>query len=199
MSKSSLAHEQLEWTKQKLDEIDATLASLEDSAKSLSSDARTEAERALAQIEKARNDLSENFETLRAQGKVTGDYAYAALEAKWTEVELGLQNYLASAATQADTVKKALAARAAAQRESWQKALAVVQATASEAVERARIEVEAAADRLTEAAAKVEAKFGQASNAGDESWKAIQSAIAETRSIHERTWKKITDSFAKIG
>ncbi|KIZ47579.1 MULTISPECIES: hypothetical protein [Rhodopseudomonas] len=199
MLKTSLAHEQLEWTKQKLDEIDATLASLEESAKSLSSAARIEAERALARIATARNEFSRNADVLRAQTADAGEETYAALLAKWTEVELGLQTYLAAAASQADTVKNAFAARAAAQRVTWQKSLATIQAAASETVERARIEADAAAARLSEAAAKVEAKFGQASNAGDESWKAIQSAIAEAHAVQQRTWKAITDSFAKLG
>jgi DNA repair exonuclease SbcCD ATPase subunit len=199
MPRSSIAHQQLEWSKQQLDEIDATLASLAESAKNLSSDARAEAERALAQIATARNEFSKKVDALHAQATEGGEETYAALLAKWTEVELGLQTYFASAATQADTVKNAFAARAAAQRATWQKSLATLQAAASETVERARIEVDAAAGRLTEAAGKLEAKFGQVATAGDESWKAIQSSIVEARAIQQSTWKKITDSFAKLG
>ena len=136
MSKQSLAHESLEWTKQKLDEIDAILASLEDSVETLKSEARREADRAIARIQTARRAFKVKVDDIRADAaavKGTADDAYVALEAEWAEVELGFQAFLTAAAGQADVVKKALAARAEAQGKSWQSSLSAIRAAASNA------------------------------------------------------------------
>lgn len=199
MPKSSHAHEQLEWAKQKLGEIDATLASLENSVAGLNRDARADVEQALAKIKTARKAFSEKADTLRTDAKEAGEEAYAALEAKWTDVELGFQDYLTAAAGQADSVRKALVVRGEAQRVSWQKSLDVVRSSASEAIERARGDIDAIAAQLAETATKAEANLGKVSASGNESWKVIQHAIEETRAVHERAWKKISESFAKLG
>lgn len=201
MSKQSLAHESLEWTKQKLDEIDAILASLEDSVETLKSEARREADRAIARIQTARRAFKVKVDDIRADAaavKGTADDAYVAREAEWAEVELGFQAFLTAAAGQADVVKEALAARAEAQGKSWQSSLSAIRAAASDAIDQARGDIDAAIGRLTAETEKAQTKLGRVSAAGDESWQAIKSGLEETRSAYERTWKKITDALAKV-
>ncbi len=202
MSKQSLAHQNLEWAKQKLDEIDATLASLEDSVETIKSDARKEADRAIARIQAARNTVKAQVDAASAEAmavKGIADDAYVALEAQWAEVDSAFQAFLTAAAGQADIVKKALAARAEAHRRAWQTSLEGIRAVASDAIDQARGEVDAAFRRLAAETEKAQAKLGQFSTAGDESWKAIKNGLEETRSVYERTWKKITDALTKVG
>lgn len=202
MSKQSLAHENLEWTKQKVDEIDAILASLEDSAQTLKSDARKEADRAIARIRAGQNAFKAKVDAARAEAaaaKGIADDIYVALKAEWVEVELAFQDFLIAAAGQADVVKKALAARVEAQRKSWQASLHAIRAAASDAIDQARAEVDAAIHRLSAETEKAQAKLGKASAAGDESWKAIKNGLEDMRSVYERTWKKINDALTKTG
>lgn len=86
MSKQTLAHEYLEWSKQKLGEIEATLASLDSSVEALKSDARKEADRAIARIRTARDAFKAKVDALRSDAAATKaitDDAYAVIEAEW--------------------------------------------------------------------------------------------------------------------
>ncbi|MGX1101388.1 CerR family C-terminal domain-containing protein [Amorphus sp. MBR-141] len=201
MTKQSRAHEQVEWTKQKLDEIDATLASLEKSVDDVRGDARKDADRALGRLKAAREAYAKKVDTLRADVDAARDVAdavYDSLEAEWDEIELAFQSFLTAAADQADVAKAAVSARAEAQRLSWQHSVDAIRASASQAVDRAHGEFDAALERLDAARFKVEAKLGQASAAGDESWQAVKDGIDQTRQAHERTWKKISEAISKI-
>lgn len=202
MSKQNIAHGSLEWTKQKLDEIDAILASLEGSVATLKSEARKEADRAIARIKVARDAFKAQVDAAQAEAataKGIADKAFATLEAEWVEVELAFQAFLTAAAGQADVVKKAIAARAEAQRKAWQGSLDAVRKAGTDAVNQARLELDAAVRRLTAEAERTQAKVGKVSTAGDESWKAMKDGLEEIRSVYDDTWKKINDALAKIG
>jgi hypothetical protein len=201
MSKHSLAHEYLQWTKQQLDEIDTTLAALEGTVEQLKVDARAKADRALARIRSARDAFKARVQALRSDAssaKSIADDAYLAVEPEWTEVELAFQDFLAAASGQAGVVKQALADRAEAQRQSWQSSLRAIRADASAAIDQARTEGDAAIRRLATEADKAKAKLGKVPAAGDESWKAIKQGLDEVISVYDRTWKKVSEAVAKI-
>jgi hypothetical protein len=201
MSKQSLAHEYLEWTKQKLEEIDATLSALDDLVKTLKSDARTKADAAIVQIRAARDAFKAKVDALRsdiAASKAVADDTYVSLKAEWAEVELAFQDFLAAAAGQANIVKQAVTDRAEAQRKSLHSSLQAIRATASDALDQGRIEADAAISRLAAETEKAAAKLGQVSAAGDDSWKAIKGGLEEITSAYDRTWKKISEAIARI-
>ncbi len=196
MSKPSLAHENLQWTKQKLDEIDAMLAALEAAVATLTSDARKQADHAIARLQAERKTFKAKVDAARSDAEaVKGitDDAFKKLQPQWVEVELAFQAFLTAAAGQAEVVQKTLAARAEAQRKSWEASVDSVRAAAAEAADQARREVDAAIHRLA-----TETKLDRVSTAGHESWKAIKSALEDTVAIYDRTSKKITDAVAKI-
>ena len=66
MSKPPLVHEYLEWAKQKLGEIDATLASLDASVETLKGDARKQADSAIARVRTARDAFKANVDAVRS-------------------------------------------------------------------------------------------------------------------------------------
>lgn len=153
-------------------------------------------------IRTARDAFKAKVDALRsdvAASKEIADNTYVSLKAEWAEVELALQDFLTAAAGQADVVKKVLTARAEAQRQSWQSSLQAIRVTASNAIEQGRSEVDAAFRRLAaDTEKKIEAKLGQASAAGDDSWKAIKGGLEETKSVYDRTWKKISEAIARV-
>jgi hypothetical protein len=199
MTKQHLAHEYLTWTKQKLDEIDATLAAVEGSVDQLKTDART---KAIARIRTARDAFKAKADAVRsdvAAAKAVADDAYVAVEAEWTEVELAFRDFLTAVEGQANVVKATLAARAEAQRRSWQSSIQAIQTAAAGSIEAALGEADAALRRVSAETEKVEAKLGKVSTAGDESWKAIKGGLDEAISVYERAWKKVSEAVAKIG
>jgi hypothetical protein len=202
MSPQKSGHADLEWAKQKLDEIDATLEALGGSVETLKKDARTEADRAIAWIRTARDAFKAKVDAVwpdAAATKALADDTYASLEAKWAEVELAFQeDFLAAAAGQVNVVKKALKARAEARRQSWQSSLQAIRAASADAIEHAHSEAYAALRRLAAETAKAEARLGQVSAAGDESWTAIKGGLKEAISVYERTWEKISEAVSKM-
>ncbi|AZG78423.1 MULTISPECIES: hypothetical protein [Methylocystis] len=199
MTKQHLAHEYLTWAKQKLDEIDATLAAVDGSIEAWKSDARTDA---IARIRTARDAFKAKVDAVQSEvaaAKAIADDAYVAIEADLTEFELAFRDFLTAAEGQANVVKKALAARAEAQRRSWQSSLQSIRDAASASIDHALGEADAAFRHVAAETEKVEAKIGKVSTAGDESWKAIKGGLDEAISVYERAWKKISEAVAKIG
>lgn len=198
MSKHSLAHEYLEWSKQKLDEIDATLAKLDASVATLKDDARREADRAIARIRTSRDAFKAKIATARSDALATRASVDTAIDAEWVKVELAFQDFLTAVAGQTDVARRALAERAQAQRQSWESSLQAIRETTTGAIEQGRSEADAALHRLVAETEKAEAKVGKISAAGDESWKAIKSGLSDMISIYDRTWKNISKALAQI-
>ncbi len=201
MAKHNVAHEYLDWTKQKLDEIDATLVTLDSSVETLKSDARKKADAAIAQIRNARDSFKAKVDILRsdmAASKEVADDAYAPLKAEWAEVEVAIQHFLTVAGDQASVVTAVLAARTEAQRKSWQSSLHAIRASASEAIEQGRAEADVALHRLVVETEKAKVKLGQVSSVSDDAWKAINDGLQEAKSVYERTWKKVSEAVTRI-
>ncbi|MBU1213520.1 MAG: hypothetical protein KJ587_19985 [Alphaproteobacteria bacterium] len=200
-TKESRAHEQVEWTKHKLDEIDATLAAIEKTADDVRGEARKDAEQALEKLKAARAAAGKGLDAMGADinaAREITEKAYESLAAELTDAELALQQYLAAARDQADVVRKTVTARAKAQRESWQKSADAIRTTASKVVEQAYEEFDTAITRLSDARDEAEEKLGKATAAGDETWKAFKDGIEEARATRQRTWKKISKALSKI-
>ncbi len=203
MSQQSCAHEYLEWAKQKLDEIEATLVSLDNAAQTSKDDARTEADRVVVRIRATRDAFKANVDALRADVTAVREVADIpthrfrrnGLKLNWPIKTL---YYGITAVTgHANIIKQVIIARAEAQRESRQSSLQSVQATASDVIEQACGEIDAAIRRLTVETEKAEAELEKTSAVGGESWEAIKSSLEEVISVYDRTWKKISEAIAK--
>ncbi len=86
MSQQSRAHDYLEWAKQKLNEIEAILVSLDFAARTLEKDARAEVDRAIVRVRATRDAFKAYVETVRADVAAVRGAAYntyASLEAEW--------------------------------------------------------------------------------------------------------------------
>ena len=81
MLEHSAIHFYLNWAKERIDEMDATLASLETKASKLQADARAKANQALADMRKKRDDFRD---TLKKQADAT--------EAVWIKEKARLQS-----------------------------------------------------------------------------------------------------------
>ena len=72
MTTQSSMHFYVNWAKERLDEMDATLASLEGKAGELRDDARAKAERALTEIRNRRDKFQQIVEKQREANEATG-------------------------------------------------------------------------------------------------------------------------------
>ncbi|ABD89008.1 hypothetical protein [Rhodopseudomonas palustris] len=196
MSDQSLMHDTIGWAKQKLDETDALLASLQKSAGQLQADSRHQANRAIGDMHAVRIAFAQQLDAARADAsavKGIAEHALTDLREEWKKVDLSFQAFLTAAADQTDVVNAALAARAAAQLKGWETALQPVRSAATAAIERARRDLDAAMSQL----AAEQLRLGGISVAGDEAWKALRAGLDETRAIYDRTWATVTDVLKK--
>ena len=69
---------------------------------------------------------------------------------------------------------------------------------ATETVEKARFDLDAAIKRLSDQAETFQSRIGEAKDAGDESWKAVKSGLAEAKAVYDRTIQRIKDAFAGL-
>lgn len=201
MSNQSYAHETIAWAKQRLDDADTIVSEVEKTAETLKDNARKEADAALARLRASRLKLQGYYDDLRAEAdsaKRGAEDIQEVLEAEWVEVESAFQSFLNVASGQAEAVRGVVVARAQTQRRSWEASLQEIRDRAADAVETARGELDAAIKRLSDEAEKFQARIGDAKDAGDESWEAVKSGVAEAKAVHDRTIQRIKDAFSKL-
>lgn len=201
MGGKSYPHETIAWAKQRLDELDAIIFEVEKASKDLSGSVRAEADDARARLEASRTSLRKSYDALRAKAedlKRTAEDLQNDLDTEWVEVETSFQSFLGALADQADTVRNVVAARVEAQRQAWDNSLKELRDQAAETVDKAREELDAAIKRLSDEADRFQARIGEVKDAGDASWEAVKSGLAEAKAVHDRTIDKIKGAFAKL-
>jgi len=196
-----LLHETIAWLKQRLDELDVVIAEVEKSTKTLTENARKEAEQAAVRLRESRLRLEKQYESLLARAETLQQSvtdAQKSFETEWVEVESAFQSFLSSAKDAQQTARDVVAARARAQRQSWEASLNDLRRQGSEAVEKARGEFDGVLKKLSERAEKLQNSIGEAKGVGDESWKALKSGLAEAKEVHDRMMRKVKEAFSKL-
>ena len=112
------AHAAIEWARERLLEIDATLATLEEDAGRLRDDASKRADEAIAKLRATRDAYDAKFEAVLADGRQQTEAIIAdartALEAQWSEFERELEGYFTSINSEIALRKQVFQARASA-------------------------------------------------------------------------------------
>jgi len=185
------------WVKVRLDEIDATLASLDGEVAKLGGEARTKAEYALADMRAKRDAFRQTIQKEIEQ--IEGDWnrAKAAREADWKAFEASAQKFIDDASTQAEQQKAAFRARADAQTKAWQQAMEKLQQDATKVTAENKSKAEAAVKQMKADAAAAQAKLEKLKSAGASSWSAYQKALDETRAAFDHANRSAQEAFDK--
>jgi len=198
-SASSALHAQIAWTKQRLDEADASLASMEISAAKLTGEARQQAEQTLVRIREARDRFAEIGLKAAHDAATAANQQADVLADQWCEVELRMHEFLVIGAGRAEDVKAAMKARVEAQMKTWKTSLDATHLASADAIQQVRADVDKALQRLQGEAENVQTTIGRLAVAGDASWQAVQAGIADVAVIAQRTRQQIIHAVAKIG
>jgi hypothetical protein len=91
MATQSSIHFYLNWAKERLDEMDATLASLETKVSEVQADARVKANQVLADLRTKRDDFRSTVKKQAEANEVAWIKAKAQLETEWERVRDGGQ------------------------------------------------------------------------------------------------------------
>ena len=95
MSEQSSMHSYLSWTKERIDEMDATLASLEARAGRVKADAQAKADRLIADLKKRRDEFQAKVKAEAAADK-------KQLESQWNGFEANVKTYFETVDKQID-------------------------------------------------------------------------------------------------
>ena len=186
MPEQSSMHSYLSWTKERIDEMDAILASLESRTSELKADAKTKADQLIAEMKKRRDDFQANAKAHAEAGEAAWHAAKAQLDSEWHGFEAQVKTYFEGVGKQLEQQQATFRDVAAAQATAWQDAAEKLHSQAEQVAEAGRAEVEAKIKQLRADAAEAEARLQKLKQAGTESWTALSAALAESRKAFDR-------------
>ena len=94
MPAQSSVHFFLNWAKGRIDEMDATLASLESKAAEMHADARLKADRFIADMKVKRDEFDSTVKKQAEAGEAGWDTAKVRLETEWKDFQTETKKYL---------------------------------------------------------------------------------------------------------
>lgn len=197
MPEQASIHAYLNWTKQRIDEMDATLTSLETKARQLKAESKVKADEVIAGLEKRRDEFQASVHAQLAAAEAALLASKAELEAQWPGFEAHVKAYFELAGEQVEQRQSAFRDIAAAQIKAWQKAADEFHDSAIKVAAAKRNDVEAIFKQMQAGAAEAEARFQKLKQAGEESWTALSAALAESRKSFDATTQQAWDALKR--
>lgn len=197
MPAQSSMHMYVNWAKERLDEMDATLALFEKKVAEVRADARAKADSALADMRTKRDAFRDVLKTESKASEAEWTRAKAALESDWSAFEAAVQKYVDAAGKQLEQQEAAFRARATAQAKAWRGAMDQLHGSMADFAADRRADVDSALKRMKVEADAAQAKLDKLSGAGTEAWSAMIAALAETRAAFDRANQAASDAFKR--
>ena len=184
MPAQSSMHFYFNWAKERIDEMDAVLASLEAKAGEVQAESRSKADLLIADLHKKRDEFQEVAKKQVDAGEAAWLRTKSQLEGTWNGFEIEVKKYVETFGKQVQqtTFQNAAAAQLKAWRDAAEK---IHNAAAGLAVYR-RSDIDATLTRMKADASKAEANLQELKRAGTESWVALNGALAESRAAFDR-------------
>jgi hypothetical protein len=176
MPEQSSAHFYLNWTEERIDEMDATLASLEAKASQVQADSKAKADQLIADLKKRRDEFQAIAKKQAETGEVAWQRAKTQLESQWHGFEKEVKTYVETLGKQVQQQQATFRDVAAAQVKAWREAADKLHEEAAKVAAARRADVDAAAKQMKADAAQAEARLQKLKQAGSESWSALSAA-----------------------
>lgn len=197
MAKHSAVYLYLNWAKERIDEMDAVLASLETNLAEVHADVRAKADQALADMRKKRDEFRDTLKKYADADEAAWTREKARLQSDWNTFETDVKKYVESAVKQIDQQQTAFKRQADAQVKAWREAAEDVRTGVKDYAAERRSEIEAAVKQMEADAAAAEQKLQKVNQAGKQSWSALMTALAETRTAFDRANQAVHQAFKR--
>jgi len=171
----------LNWTKERIEEMDATLASLASTAAWLQADSKRSAEQLIAGLKKRRDEFSAAANKQAEAHEAAWQSVKAQLESQWQQFEAQIKTYFETVGKQAEQQQAAFRDVAAAQAKAWRRAADTLREQADKVAAARRVDIDALLERLKVEAADAEAQLQKLKQAGSQSWASLSAALADSR------------------
>jgi hypothetical protein len=186
MPEQSSMHSYLNWTRQRIDEMDAALASLESKGAQVQTESKAKADQVIADLKKRREEFNATAKKQAAAGEVALERAQTQLEGQWQGFEGQVKAYFDAVGQQVEQQRATFRNLAAAQTKAWREAADTLQGEALKMAVARRTDADAAIKQMKERAADAEVRLQKFRQAGGESWGAFSAALAESRQAFDR-------------
>jgi hypothetical protein len=190
-------HVYLNWTKERLDEMDATLASFEAKASQLGADAKAKADECISDLKKRRNEFQAKAKEQAEASEAAWQAAKMQLESQWSDFEALVKTYFETVGKQIEQQQSTFREVAAAQVKAWREAADKFHDAATKMTAEKRANVDTAIKQMKADAAEADARLQKLKQAGSESWTALSGALAESRRAFDQANQKAWDAFKR--
>lgn len=192
MPQHSSMHFYLNWAKERIDEMDATLASLEAKAGQVQADSKVKAEQVIADLYKRRDEFEDIIKKHVEANEAAWARAKPNLDVRWTDFEALVKTYVDSFGKKLEEQQATFRDVAAAQLKAWREAAEKIHGAAAELAAGRRAGIDAAVKQMKADSSEAEARLKQV---GADSWAAFSKALAESRAAFDRanqaTWEAL--------
>src|SRR5215475_9929521 len=159
MPEQSSMHFYLNWAKERIDEMDAALASFEVKASQVQAESKASADQLFNDLKKKRDEFKIAVKKQAEAGEAAWVGIRADLEARWSDFEKQVQAYLALAGKQIEQQQVTFAGVAAAQLKAWHEAADKLRDAATKVTTDRRADLDAALKQMKADASEAEARF----------------------------------------
>lgn len=195
MAAQSSMHFYLNWAKERIDEMDAVLASLEAKAGQAKAESATKADQLVADLKKRRDEFQALLKEQADAGEAAWARAKADMETQWSGFEVQVKTYFESAGKQVEQQQATFKDIAAAQAKAWREASDKFHDAANKVAAARRADVDSAIQKMKSDASEAEARLQKLKQAGSASWSALSAALAESRKAFDRANQAAWDAF----
>jgi len=198
MPAQSSIHFYVNWAKERLDEMEAVLTSLEGKAAEMQADARHKAGKGIADLRKSRDVFRQAINEQAEANEAAWTSAKAKLEPEWNSFEAEVKKYVESFSKQVEQQQATFKLQAAAQLKAWREAADKLAGDAKQFATERRVEIDASVKRMQADAAEAEEKLQkQLEQMGSQSWSALMVTLTETRSAFDRANQAAREAFKR--
>ena len=201
MPEQSSMHSYLTWAKERIDEMDAALASLEVKANQAKADSIVKGEQLIADLKKRRDEFQATLQAQAEAGEAAWARAKADLEPQWNGFEAQVKTYFDSAGKQIEQQQATFKDIAAAQAKAWREAADKFHDAASKVAVARRADMDAALKQMKSDASEAEARLEKLKQAGSSSWSVLSAALTESRKAFDESsqaaWNALRGSTPK--
>jgi len=197
MAARSSVHVSIDWAKERLDEMDATLASLEKKLGDLKSENRAAAERAIAEMREQREAFKQTVEARKQASEAEWQQTKATLESRWTAFEVAVQKWVDATGQLVAERNEMFVARAEVQLKAWQDMIDRTEASAKGIASERKREIDSAVATIRADGKATKTKLDALKRSGKESWTALTKALAESRAAFDRANQTASEAFKR--
>ena len=197
MPERSSMHLYLNWAKERIDEMDATLASLEAKAGQVQGDFKVKANQLIADMEKRRDEFESAVKKQAEASDAAWERTKGQLESQWNGFEAQVKTYIDIVGKHIDQQQATFRDVAAAQVKAWREAADKFHGAATKLAAERRADIDDAVTQMKADACEAEAHLQKLKQAGSESWTALSAALAESRKAFDRANQAAWDAFKR--